>query len=349
MSNTDLSPEVNIKVKKNLLRLFIFAVIMIFAGLTSAYIVSQGGNFWVHIKMPAGFQWSSVLIVLSSLFLFVAVYAVKRSKQQLLKAALGVAVVCGILFGYFQFKAFSQLFESGNTLTGSIMVTNGRYGNYFTLTYAGKQISFKDGTYYWKGEPLSEDIHQKMRDFGKELERGGRSRKNQFDFNNYGEGFMLVYENHPVTYSNGKLFVDNQPFDAEKLRQAYEFGENLANDRGDFIMQGEYGEDFWIYYNGQKLEYENRQFYIKGKEISPKMENDIFGAGNTASSFIYVFAGMHLLHWIGGIIALLVVFIRSLKEAYTGDNYLGLTLGATYWHFLGILWLYLYGFLIFIH
>ena len=58
--------ELNAKMKKNLLWIFIFAVCMIFAGLTSGYIVSQGGNFWVTMKLPQAFQISTVLIFLSS-------------------------------------------------------------------------------------------------------------------------------------------------------------------------------------------------------------------------------------------------------------------------------------------
>ena len=321
---------------------------MIFAGLTSAYIVSQGSAFWVHIILPSGFNISTALIVISSLLLILAYFSLQKSKQLIFKIAVGLALVCGALFGYYQFVGFNQLIESGNRISGNIMVTSGRYGNYFMLQYQGKNISYEKGTYYWKGEPISNDLHEKIKAFGSELERGGRSKINDFDFENYGD-IMLVYENQPVTYSDGKLYSEGEPFDKKQLRQAYEFGENLANDRGDFTMKGTYGEDFWIYYDGKKLEYENRTFYLNGQELSPKMKNDIFGASNTASSYIYVFAGMHLLHWIGGIIALIVVFIRGLKGAYQKNDHLGFTLGANYWHFLGILWLYLYGFLIFIH
>lgn len=322
---------------------------MIFAGLTSGYIVSQGSSFWVAVKMPSGFFSSTIVIFLSSLFLILAIWAVKKEKKTLLKSSLGLALIGGILFGYFQFEGFKQLFNSGNAVSGQILESSGRYGNIFTLTYEGKSISYDNGRYYWKGKEISEELHSDIRDLGAELAEGGRKGVNFFNLDNYGTGLMLFYENDPVTYSTGMLYVGTEAFDRKQLREVYEFGDNLAEDRGDFIMEGIYGEDFWIYYGGEILEYENRTFYLEGKQLSPKLEYELFDENNTASSFIYALTGVHLLHWIGGIIALLVVFIRGLRDKYTKSDYLGITLGSIYWHFLGILWLYLYVFLIIIH
>ncbi len=65
---------------------------------------------------------------------------------------------------------------------------------------------------------------------------------------------------------------------------------------------------------------------------------------NPAGSFLYVITLAHLLHLAGGLIALLVTAINSIKRKYTKENYTGLELAANYWHFLGILWLYLFFF-----
>ena len=73
------------------------------------------------------------------------------------------------------------------------------------------------------------------------------------------------------------------------------------------------------------------------------------GASSTVSgSFLYALTGLHLAHFIGGIISLVVVYIKSRREVYNSENLLGLQLSSTYWHFLGGLWLYLYLFLNFI-
>jgi cytochrome c oxidase subunit 3 len=81
------------------------------------------------------------------------------------------------------------------------------------------------------------------------------------------------------------------------------------------------------------------------------VKNGIFFAGNKSNpsgSFLYVITGLHVAHLVAGIIYLLVVFLKSFKKIYTGADRLSLELCATYWHFLGGLWVYLFLFLLFI-
>ena len=66
---------------------------------------------------------------------------------------------------------------------------------------------------------------------------------------------------------------------------------------------------------------------------------------NVAGSFLYVLTLSHLVHLIGGLVALFFASINAIRGRYTIDNCLGLDLTSTYWHFLGILWLYLFFFL----
>lgn len=73
------------------------------------------------------------------------------------------------------------------------------------------------------------------------------------------------------------------------------------------------------------------------------------GANHTASgSYLYIITAVHLLHLVGGLIALLLVVFNSIKCYYNSKNLLGLQLCSTYWHFLGILWIYLYVFFSFV-
>jgi cytochrome c oxidase subunit III len=349
LAQHELSPEINEKVKKNLLKIFIFTVIMMFAGLTSAYLVMQGDRFWVNVEMPDGFKLGTISIFVSSGFLLLARYFVRKGALRNVKMVLLGALISGSLFGVFQMQGFFDLFASGNAVTGPIMTAEGAYGQYFSLTYEGKNITYDNDQFYLKGEPISKEVHNEIKKLGGELMDGAQSKTKDFDLTNYGATLMLYHEGTPVTYSNNKLMMDGNAFPDIKMISLARFGENMKNDRGDFIMQGKYGVDFWIYHNGKKLDYENRQFYIDGKPLSPKLRADLYSQQNSASSFIYAFTAVHLIHWIGGIIALLVVFIRGLKEKYTQSNYLGISLGSIYWHFLGILWLYLYLFLIYIH
>ncbi len=68
---------------------------------------------------------------------------------------------------------------------------------------------------------------------------------------------------------------------------------------------------------------------------------------NPASSFLYVITFAHLLHVIGGLIALLVTSVKAVQSKYTKENYLGIELTSIYWHFLDLLWVYLFVFLLY--
>jgi cytochrome c oxidase subunit 3 len=66
----------------------------------------------------------------------------------------------------------------------------------------------------------------------------------------------------------------------------------------------------------------------------------LYLATNSSSSFFYVFTAMHALHLLGGIAALVYVMGRLAGSHHTFRQ---CQFGATaiYWHFMGVLWLYL--------
>ena len=64
------------------------------------------------------------------------------------------------------------------------------------------------------------------------------------------------------------------------------------------------------------------------------------------TSFLYVLVLLHLAHLFAGIIALLVVYFRLVRGSYSGSNTLGFELAHLFWHFLDILWIYLYLFVV---
>jgi len=69
---------------------------------------------------------------------------------------------------------------------------------------------------------------------------------------------------------------------------------------------------------------------------------------NPKSSFIFLIAAVHILHVVAGLISLLVVIYNHFKQRYNSENLLGVELAATFWHFVDILWLYLFLFLYFV-
>ena len=68
---------------------------------------------------------------------------------------------------------------------------------------------------------------------------------------------------------------------------------------------------------------------------------------NITMSYIYIIAVAHIIHVIAGIICLLVVIYNHFKQKYKPTEMLGLELAATFWHFVDILWIYLFFFLYF--
>jgi len=71
------------------------------------------------------------------------------------------------------------------------------------------------------------------------------------------------------------------------------------------------------------------------------------GAQSTiTTSFLYVLTVLHLIHLFAGIIVLIVVMFNNYKNKYKIQK-LGFELAVTFWHFLGVLWIYLFVFLYF--
>ncbi|MCZ8197783.1 MAG: cytochrome c oxidase subunit 3 [Flavobacterium sp.] len=68
---------------------------------------------------------------------------------------------------------------------------------------------------------------------------------------------------------------------------------------------------------------------------------------NITTTFLYVVALLHLVHLFGGIISLLIIIYNHFKQKYNSSQTLGIELGAMYWHFLDLLWVYLFLFLFF--
>ncbi len=192
MENT-LKQELKLAKRKSakpMLWVSMISMTMLFAGLTSAYVVSRKRNDWVSFDLPPAFYTSTFLIVLSSITFLLAKFFIKKNNRQLTTLFLASTLILGVSFVLFQFEGFKELINSG-------------------LYFAGAKSTVK-------------------------------------------------------------------------------------------------------------------------------------------SSFIYGITIAHLAHIAGGIIVLLVVFYNHLTKKYTSKDFLGLELGAIFWHFVDILWVYLFLFFYFI-
>ena len=68
--------------------------------------------------------------------------------------------------------------------------------------------------------------------------------------------------------------------------------------------------------------------------------------GSGGGQFLYIIAGLHAAHVLGGIIALIIMFIKAFASRVRRYNSVPVELMSTYWHFVDLLWIYLFIFFI---
>lgn len=85
--------------------------------------------------------------------------------------------------------------------------------------------------------------------------------------------------------------------------------------------------------------------------FSQMLESGYYFTGPTSNikmSYVFLLAAVHIAHVVAGLITLLVVLVQQLRNKYTPENMLGMELGATFWHFLDFIWVYLILFMYFV-
>ena len=224
------------RAKKMVVWLGVASIAMFFAAFTSAYIVLQADHFWVQNDLPQMFKISTVLLVISSLTIYLAKRSTVAGNMGGLKLWLVATFILGLGFTATQYLGWSEL------------------------------------------------------------------------------------------QSEGKFFLGT-----------------LGN------MEGEYGVDYTIMMKGEPVLYDQGNFYKPGDiSYSDPINERIQDTFNVSASFLYILSGLHIVHLAGGIIWLLVLMFKTFSGGITQQNVLPLELGAIYWHFLDILWVYLFLFLLLI-
>jgi len=111
--------EKNIRAKKMLLWFGIGSLIMSFAGLTSAVVVSSKRPDWLKdFQLPEAFVISTIIIIFSSISMVLAKRALKSNNRQATTLWLSLTLFLGIGFVISQFIGFGQIIDSGYNFTG---------------------------------------------------------------------------------------------------------------------------------------------------------------------------------------------------------------------------------------
>jgi cytochrome c oxidase subunit III len=94
------------------------SIIMMFAGLTSAYIIKSNQANWQEIITPDVFWYSTAAILLSSLTIQMALRSFKQRKMNRYRQLMAVTVLLGAAFVVLQIIGFQQLWNSGIQFKG---------------------------------------------------------------------------------------------------------------------------------------------------------------------------------------------------------------------------------------
>lgn len=245
-----VDPNIKIRTKKMMMWFIIFAVVMLFAGITSALIVLYGKLMWIHIAVPSSLWISVGLVIASSITLIMGLRALKAGKQQLATVFTGITFLLGIGFVVAQNQGWTELSNRGMG---------------YTIT---------------------------------QNEQGLKS----YRWNTIGR------------------------------------------------VNGEYGKDFFIEWHGERVIRENGEFYMESDAArSEPVTNQVMTTFNASAAMLFVLIYVHIVHLSFGLIYLLVNTIRLAVGRLNKDNWISLYTSGMYWHFMGILWVYLFFFVFFIY
>ena len=96
------------------------SILMMFAGLTSAYIVKRNQANWATFELPLAFWYSTAAILLSSLTVNMAVRSFKERAMSRYRMLMAATMILGVLFIVLQVLGFQQLWAKGITLQGNV-------------------------------------------------------------------------------------------------------------------------------------------------------------------------------------------------------------------------------------
>jgi cytochrome c oxidase subunit III len=166
-----LDPDIKIRTKKMMMWFIIFAVVMLFAGITSAIIVLYGKLIWLRMNPTTSLWISNILIILSSFTLIAANAALKKGNQSMATGLTVATLVLGLAFAFSQNTAWKELASKGmgNTQTrvengmkathwNALGKLSGNYGTDYFFEMNGTRIIKEDQEYYLEGDATRKPV-----------------------------------------------------------------------------------------------------------------------------------------------------------------------------------------------
>jgi cytochrome c oxidase subunit 3 len=119
--------------KKFAMWLFIGSVVMLFASLTSAFIVRQAEGNWMYFELPGILTISTIVILLSSATMQWAYWSAKKDNLQNVRVLVAITTLLGVAFLVLQFQGWkdlvaNQVYLVGNPSGSFLYVITGLHG-----------------------------------------------------------------------------------------------------------------------------------------------------------------------------------------------------------------------------
>ncbi len=119
MKQQNIEQQKQSNAKRMMLWFLFVSIIMMFAGLTSAYVMRASKTDWVKIGLPQAFYYSTIIILLSSATLMLAKKELLKNNQKKQRLWLAITLVLGLIFVYFQLLGFQTLHEQHHYAFGA--------------------------------------------------------------------------------------------------------------------------------------------------------------------------------------------------------------------------------------
>lgn len=113
MASVDTNQRNRIHPHKFIMWVALGSIIMMFAGLTSAYIVRSNQSNWLEFTLPPVFWYSTFVILISSLTMQLAVRSFKAREMKRYRQLITITALLGILFAFLQVRGFIYLQDNG--------------------------------------------------------------------------------------------------------------------------------------------------------------------------------------------------------------------------------------------
>lgn len=346
--NNEIEPELKEKVKKNVLYIGILSILMLFAGFSSAYVVMMSDAFWLKLRLPNAFWISTVVIAVSSATIYLALKAAKKGNKKGIKLFVTLTFLLGLTFTYYQFKGWGEMYDTGNSVI-SPTLNPGPYGKVFSLRYNGEEVYFDDEVFKIQGEEISKEVEKDIINFSDKIFNVGY--QGLYEGLEYGSKIIIVHKptGEHLSMTDGIFFFKGEEMSLETRIDLIKFTYTVGNKVGYFFSRGDYGTDYTLMYNNEPVQYTEGKLTIDGKPLDGNQINILEADQNMTGTFIYLLSFLHWLHLLGGMLYLISLLTKSYRGVFDEKNHLQIKLGGIYWHFLGILWVYLFLFLQYIH